>query len=226
MPYRVGVDVGGTFTDATVIDEKGQIRIAKSSTTPKDISLGILKVLTKCANQFETELKDFLSQVTLFVHGTTVATNTLLEHKGAKTGLITTKGFRDIIELKRAHKPDLWNLHLQKTPDLIPRFLRLGVTERIDSDGKEITALNEGEVKKAVKILIDNKVEAIAIGTLFSYLNPAQEIRIKQIIKKEEPQIYACTSSEVLPQIREFERFSATVVNATLMPIVTNTLTN
>ncbi len=115
MPYRIGVDVGGTFTDATVIDDSGQIRIAKSSTTPKNIPEGIFRALTKCANQFDQSLKDFLGDASLFVHGTTIATNTLLEHKGAKTGLITTQGFRDTLELKRAHKPDLWNIHIKKT---------------------------------------------------------------------------------------------------------------
>jgi len=165
-------------------------------------------------------LEEYLSYVRFFVHGTTIATNTLLEHRGAKTGLITTKGFRDIIEMRRAHKPDLWNLRVKVPDPIVPRYLRIGVTERIDKNGKIVTPLNEDEVREAVRFFKKEKVEAIAVCTLFSFLNDTHERRIKEIIKEEYPEAYISISSEVLPQIREFERMSATVVNAYLQPIV------
>jgi N-methylhydantoinase A len=144
----------------------------------------------------------------------------MLEYKGAKTGLITTKGFRDSLEMRRAHKPELWNLFLPPPPMLVPRYLRLGVTERIDYKGDIIEPLSEDEVKDALKIMKKHDIESIAVCTLFSYINDIHERRIKEIIQDEFPEAYVSISSEILPQIREYERTSTTVVNAYLMPVV------
>ena len=221
MPeFRVGTDIGGTFTDTISIDEKGRISMAKSSTTYKDLAIGVFNCLEEAADEYKMTLGEYLGSIRFFVHGTTIATNTLLEQRGAKTGLITTKGFRDIIEMRRAHKPDLWNLRVKPMDPIVPRYLRIGVTERIDKEGKVVTPLNEDEVREAVRLMKKEGVESIAVCTLFSFLNDVHERRIKEIIKEEYPEVYVSISSEVLPQIREFERMSATVVNAYLQPIV------
>ncbi|MCD6485624.1 MAG: hydantoinase/oxoprolinase family protein [Candidatus Odinarchaeota archaeon] len=218
--FRVGTDIGGTFTDTVAIDKDGKIMLGKSSTTYKDLAIGVFNCLEEVAEKYKLGLTEFLGQIRFFVHGTTIATNTLLEHRGAKTGLITTKGFRDIIEMRRAHKPDLWNLRVKQPDPIVPRYLRIGVEERIDKNGNIITPLNEEEVREAVRLFKKEKVESIAVCTLFSFLNDAHEKRIKEIIKEEYPEVYVSISSEVLPQIREFERTSATVINAYLQPIV------
>ncbi|RLG45784.1 MAG: hydantoinase/oxoprolinase family protein [Thermoproteota archaeon] len=218
--FRVGIDVGGTFTDAIVIDEEGKISLFKSPTTPKDISEGVFNCLKKAAEHYNMSLTKFVSKIKIFVHGTTIATNTLLTRRGAKCGLITTKGFRDIIEMMRGHKPDLWNLRVKPPTPLVPRYLRIGVTERVDYKGDIITPLNEDEVRKAIEFFKSENVESIAVCFLFSFLNDKHEKRVKEIIQEEWPEVYVSISSEVLPQIREFERTSATVVNAYLMPVV------
>ncbi|HHY96317.1 MAG TPA: hydantoinase/oxoprolinase family protein, partial [Firmicutes bacterium] len=133
--YRVGIDIGGTFTDAVVIDDRGHIDIFKDPSTPHDPSIGLLNCLRKAARAYGLGFSDFLNRTELLVHGTTVATNTMLQYKGAKVGLITTKGFRDALEMFRAHKDDLWDLSAQRPPMIVPRYLRVGVTERLDYRG-------------------------------------------------------------------------------------------
>jgi N-methylhydantoinase A len=209
-----------------VISENGSINTFKELSTPKDQSIGLFNVIKKAAGFFNKSLEEFLGGTDLFVHGTTVATNTLLTATGAKTGLILTKGFRDTIEMRRAHKDNIWDLFLYTAPPLVPRFLRLGVEERVDYTGSVVTKLNEQEVIDICDTFKKEGVEAVAICTLFSYLNDAHEKRIKQIVEEQMPGVFVSRSSEVLPQIREYERQSTTAANAYVGPKLTVYLTN
>jgi N-methylhydantoinase A len=226
MKMRMGVDIGGTFTDCVVVDDKSTIHTFKELSTPKDPSIGLYNVIQKAAEYFKKSLKELLGELDVFCHGTTVATNTLLTGTGAKTGLILSKGFRDSIEMRRAHKENIWDLYLPIPPPLVPRYLRLGVTERIDYKGDVIQALVEDDVKKICKTFIKEGVEAVAVCTLFSYLNEEHELKIRTIVEKELPDAFISISSEVLPQIREYERMSTTVANAYVGPKLTVYLSN
>ncbi len=220
VTYRVGIDIGGTFTDQVVVTSTGEMYIFKSPSTPADSSIGLFDCLKKAAKFFELEFPVFMNRVDLLVHGTTVATNTMLQYNGAKTGLMTTKGFRDSLEMRRAHKENIWDLSLASPPPIIPRHLRLGVTERLDYSGKVITPLDEAETRLVVNQLKAEGVTAIAVCTLFSFMNPVHEKRIREIILEEYPECYVSISSEILPQIREYERTSTTAVNAYVGPVL------
>jgi N-methylhydantoinase A len=224
--FRVGIDIGGTFTDGVVITDDGQMRIFKALSTPADSSVGMFHCLQKAADAFGLSRAEFLGRVELLVHGTTVATNTMLQYNGARTGLITTKGFRDALEMRRAHKENIWDLSLAPPPPIIPRYLRLGVTERLNYAGQVVTPLDEAETRQAVRRLKTEGVRAIAVCTLFSFLNPVHERRIREIILEEFPECYVSISSEILPQIREYERTSTTAVNAYVGPILGRYLRN
>ncbi len=221
MKLRMGVDTGGTFTDCVVIDENGAVHSFKELSTPKDPSIGLYNVIKKAAGFFGMELSDFLGELDFFAHGTTVATNTLLTGTGAVTGLILTKGFRDTIEMRRAHKDNIWDLFLPVPPPLVPRFLRVGVDERVDYQGKVVKELNEDDVREACRIFKQNSVKAVAVCTLFSFLNDSHEKRIREILLEEMPDAFISVSSEVLPQIREYERSSTTAANAYVGPKLT-----
>ena len=221
MKLRMGVDTGGTFTDCVVIDEKGKIHSFKELSTPRDPSIGLYNVIRKAADFFGKSFKDFLGELDFFAHGTTVATNTLLTGTGAVTGLILTKGFRDTIEMRRAHKDNIWDLALPVPTPLVPRYLRRGIEERIDYKGDVVTELNEADIREACRIYKRNNVAAVAVCTLFSFLNDAHEQRIREIVQEELPDAFISISSEVLPQIREYERSSTTVANAYVGPKLT-----
>jgi len=216
----VGIDIGGTFTDAVVITSAGEMHIFKSPSTPADSSIGMFDCLQKAADEFGLKLGEFLKKVELLVHGTTVATNTMLQYKGAKTGLITTRGFRDALEMRRAHKENIWDLSLAPPPPIIPRYLRLGVTERLNYAGEVVTPLDEEETRQAARQLKAESVQAIAVCTLYSFINPAYERRIREIILQEFPDCFVSISSEILPQVREYERTSTTAVNAYVGPVL------
>jgi N-methylhydantoinase A len=209
-----------------VIVEGGVIHTFKELSTPEDQSIGLYNVIAKAAAFFGQDLRTFLGGADLFVHGTTVATNTLLTGTGAKTGLILTKGFRDTLEMRRAHKDNIWDLFLHIAQPLVPRYLRRGVAERLDYLGREVTPLNEGEVREICADFRKEGVTAVAICTLFSYLNDSHEKRIRAIVEEELPGVFVSHSSEVLPQIREYERQSTTVANAYVGPKLTVYLTN
>lgn len=226
MNFRVGVDIGGTFTDCVVIDKKGTIYTFKELSTPKDPSIGLYNVICKAAEYFEKTLYKFLGEVDLFSHGTTVATNTLLTGTGARIGLILTKGFRDTLEMRRAHKENIWDLYLPIPPPLVPRYLRLGVSERVNYKGEIIKPLIKEDIKKLCEKFKKEKIEAVAICTLFSYLNDKHEKQIREAVQKELPNAFISISSEVLPQIREYERMSTTVANAYVGPKLTVYLSN
>jgi N-methylhydantoinase A len=221
MKLRMGVDTGGTFTDCVVIDEIGKIHTFKELSTPRDPSIGLYNVIKKAASFFGQELHSFLKSLDFFAHGTTVATNTLLTATGAVTGLIHTMGFRDTLEMRRAHKNNIWDLYLPIPEPLVPRFLRMGVTERVDSNGTILTPLDEDDVVEACRVFRKHGVTAVAVNLLFSFLNDRHEKRILEIVSRELPDAFISISSEVLPQIREYERTSTTVANAYVGPKLT-----
>lgn len=217
---RVGVDSGGTFTDVCIFDEStGDVFVWKVSSTPHDPSEGI-------ATGIEQGLKEVSGSrpaqesVIYFGHGTTVGTNALITGRGADTGLITTAGFRDVLEIRRQKRPDLYDLQTVKPPILASRDKRLEVRERILFDGSVETPLNEEDVRAAVRKLKEEGVGAIAICTLFSFLEPKHEARIRAIVEEEYPDAFISVSHEIAPEFREYERLSTTVVNAYLGPIM------
>jgi len=224
--YRVGIDIGGTFTDAVVITSGGEMHVFKAPSTPADSSIGLFDCLEKASALFLLELREFLRRVDLLVHGATVATNTMLQYSGAKTGLITTKGFRDALEMRRAHKENIWDLSLAPPPQIIPRRLRLAVTERINYAGEPIVPLDEDETRRVARQLRKEGVIAIAVCTLFAFLNPVHEQRIREIIREEVPGCFVSISSEILPQVRQHERSSPTAVNAYVGPVLGRCLSN
>ncbi|MBG7610405.1 MAG: hydantoinase/oxoprolinase family protein [Anaerolineae bacterium] len=220
MSYRVGIDIGGTFTDGVAVGPAGAIDIFKDLSTPGDPSVGVFNVLRKAAQYYKLPAAEFLGQIELLVLGTTVATNTMLEHKGVPTGLITTKGFRDSLEMRRGYKPNIWDLSPQRPPMIVPRYLRLGVTQRMDYCGEIITPLDEEDARTVIRKLRASGVESIAVCLLFSYINDSHERRIQELIAEEFPEAYISISSAILRQVREYERTSTAVVNAYVGPVV------
>ncbi len=215
MGYQIGIDVGGTFTDLLVCDEAGNTRICKSPTTPADPSLGVFSALEQAAQDSGDELGDFLSRVDAIVHGTTITTNAVLTRTGANTGFITTRGFRDLLAMRRGMKTgERYDLELEPPPVLVERALTLTVTERIDAHGRIITPLAEQDVFAAATVLRDAGVEAVAVSYLWSFLNPAHELRTREILQETLPGVYISLSCEVLPQIRVYERHSTTALNS------------
>ena len=161
--YRIGIDVGGTFTDLVAVDESGQAALAKVPSTPADPSIGVLDGLELLANTLGLDLAALLAETDRIVHGTTVATNALLEHKGARVGLLTTQGHRDVIEMREGLKDDRYNLRLPPPEQLVPRRLRLGVRERTRADGRIETPLDEASLDHAIEVLKQAEVEAVAV---------------------------------------------------------------
>jgi len=219
---RIGIDVGGTFTDLFLLDESsGRTVRHKLSSTPDDPYKapiqGILEVLQKANIGAQ--------QVGFVGLGTTVATNALIERKGAITGLLTTKGFRDVLEIGRQSRPHTYNLLARKPKPLVPRELRLEVDERIGADGSIITPLSEADVNDVVIQLVNKGVTSIAICFINSYANPVHEKRVVEIIRKNWPEIEITSSQELMPEFREYERLSSTVINAYLMSVMKRYLT-
>ena len=219
MTYRVGIDIGGTFTDFALL--KGdEVVLHKNLSTPEDRSLGVMEGLGKLAEKEGLELGDFLGKCDAIVHGTTVADNTLIEMNGALTGLITTEGFRDEIEYRRGFKEDIWDVRLAPPKQITPRRRRLTVPERILHDGTVHRALDEDALREACRKLRLQNVEAVAISFLFSFVNPEHERRAKEIVTQEIQNAYISASHEVLPRAPEYDRTSTTVVNAYVGPRV------
>ncbi|MBI4220121.1 MAG: hydantoinase/oxoprolinase family protein, partial [Chloroflexi bacterium] len=214
--YRIGVDIGGTFTDLVFAGPDGVFWTKKVSSTPDDYARGILEGTLALLS----ELKNDPAQVRSIVHGTTVATNAIAEHRGAKTALLTTKGFRDVLELRRLRTPELYSLFYSPPKPLVERRLRLEVDERIGAQGEVVTPLDEATVHAALDRLVEEGVEAIAVCLLHSYRNPFHERRVGEIVRKRLPDVHLSLSVDVLPEVREYERTSTTVVNAYIGPIV------
>ncbi len=220
MSFNIGIDVGGTFTDIVVADGDGRTVTAKAGTTPHDQSIGVMEGVALAAQALGLPVGELLSRTSRIVHGTTVATNALLEGRGARTGMLTTAGHRDVIEMREGLKPDRYNLRMPPPEPLVPRWLRLGVRERLRADGSVETPLDPASLEAAVDALAQAQVEAVAICFLHSWRNPAHERQAAEAIRRRLPGAYVAVSSEVLPEIKEFERFSAAVANAAVGPVI------
>lgn len=218
MGYVIGIDVGGTFTDFVALDLSQTLFHGKVSSTPGDESEGVLAAIRSISQREYKALAEFLNQTDLIILGTTVATNTMLEFKGSNTGMLTTQGFRDVIELRGNYKESLFDLKLPPPYPIVPRRKRLGVMERVDYSGKVVAPLDEDGLRQAIRSLKTVGVESIAVCFLFSYVNPAHELRAREIILEEYPEATVSLSHEILPQVREFERFSTTIINAYVSP--------
>lgn len=223
MGYMVGVDVGGTFTDLTLVDSKnGEIKNHKVSSTPDDPSRAIMQGIREILEMNSIAVED----VQYLAHGTTVATNALIERKGAVTGLIVTEGFRDLLEIGRQTRPSLYNFFAEKPEPVIPGNLRLEVNERLLANGEVYRAVNEVSLKKAIQELKEKGVEAIAVCFLFSYLNPEHEKKAVEMIKEQFPEVYVSASHELVPEFREYSRLSTIALNAYLGPVMKHYMEN
>ena len=214
--FRAGVDIGGTFTDIVLLGDDGSRYTKKVSSTVDDYARAIVDGLAALLGEIGADT----SGIVELLHGTTVASNAILEHKGARTGLITTKGFRDVLEIRNLRMPRLYDMSWTKPPPLIERRLRTEVDERVNAEGGIDRPLDEESVERAVKFLVGEGVEAIAVCLLHSYLNPAHEERVKEIAARLAPGVILSISAEILPVINEYERTSTTVINAYVRPIV------
>src|SRR5919198_1208727 len=218
--YRVGVDVGGTFTDIVLLGADGTIHTKKISSSVENYASAIVEGLLELFR--ETRLAgDAIEEIR---HGTTVASNAILEHKGARTGLITTQGFRDVLEIRTLRMPRMYDIGWTKPAPLVERRLRKVVDERISAAGEIERPLAPRDAERAVDELLAERVEAIAVCLLHSFTNPAHELAIKDIVRRKSPQLPCSISSEVLPEIKEYERTSTTVINAYVTPIVAHYL--
>ncbi len=222
--YRIGIDVGGTFTDLVAIDDSGAATLAKVPSTPEDPSLGVLAGLDALARLLRLDQATLLAATDRIVHGTTVATNALLERKGARLGLLTTEGHRDVIEMREGLKDDRYNLRLPPPEQLVPRRRRLAVRERMRADGRVETPLDPESLAAAIAVLRREQVEAVAVCYLHAWRDSAHERATGEAIAKALPGVYVSLSSRVLPQIKEFERVSTTIVNAYVGPVLSRYL--
>ncbi|WP_408010068.1 hydantoinase/oxoprolinase family protein [Pseudalkalibacillus sp. A8] len=207
---RVATDIGGTFTDLVYVDQNGKVGIAKTHTTPPNFEKGVMDVIEKSGIDQKA--------IKTFIHGTTVIINALTERKGAKTGLITTKGFRDVLEIARGNRPDLFNVRYQKPTPFVDRYLRKEVDERLDHNGNVITSLDKDQVKEVVRYFQKEGVEAIAVAYLHAYNNPLHEKETVKLIKELWPEVAVTASHEVTKEWREFERTSTAVLNSYVKP--------
>ena len=210
---RLAADIGGTFTDVAFFDEDtGQMRLGKTLSTPRHMVEGIVHGVEKAGTQFQ--------DAELFLHGSTVAINTLVERKGARTALLITEGFRDIYEIGRINRPDAYNLFFRKHVPLVERALRFEVHERLTAEGTVHIPLDETGVHAICDRLLEQRIEAVAILLLHCYANPKHEIRVREIVEQRMPGVFVTTSHELSQEYREFERCSTTVANAYVGPIM------
>ena len=223
MGYRVGIDIGGTFTDFALLSGS-EVILHKNLSTPEDRSAGVMNGLEKLAQMLGLPLRDFLGQCDAIVHATTIADNTLIEMNGALTGLITTEGFRDEMEYRRGFKENIWDVRLEPPKQITPRRRRLTVPGRILADGSIYQPLDEAAVRECCRRLRKQHVESVAICLIFSFVNPVHEKRVAQIVAEEMPGVHISNSYEVLPRAPEYDRTSTTVVNAYIAPRVTSYL--
>lgn len=219
---RIGIDSGGTFTDMVLIDADSRRWVFKRPSVPSNPAQGVLGVLDTGAAHFGLTLGELLSRCERVIHGTTVATNLMLEGKGAKVGLVCTHGFRDSLEIRRGIRPDIWNHREPFAPVLVPRYLRLGVRGRLAADGSQLERLMEEDVAQAAQFFAQEGVEAIAVCLLHAYANPVHEHRVVELLQHygaANPAVqWISASSDIIPMIGEYERTSGTVINASLAP--------
>ena len=219
---RVAADIGGTFTDIAFIDAQGAIRTRKVPSTPDDYAEGVLRGV----HELGTETGHHIAAYSDLLHACTVATNAILELRGARTALVTTRGFRDVLEMRRVRVPRLYEPLYEKPQPLVPRHLRLEIAERMGPRGEIITPLDPGDVARVATLLRAERVEAIAVCFLHSYANPSHERQAGEILRAALPDIFVTLSCDVLPQLREYERTSTTVINAYVGPPVRRYLTS
>ena len=220
MSFRIAVDVGGTFTDVVAADSTGRISFAKAPSTPADQTIGTLDAIARLSETLGLSVTDLLGQTERIVHGMTVATNALLERKGAKVGLLTTQGHRDVLEMREGLKPERYNMRLPRQEPLVPRHLRLGVRERVRADGRIEIPLDRSSLDTAISTLKRSGVTSVAVCYLHAYRDPGHELETRRAIEAAIPDAHISLSSDVLPQIKEFERVSTTVVNAYVGPLI------
>ncbi|HEY8885134.1 MAG TPA: hydantoinase/oxoprolinase family protein, partial [Chloroflexota bacterium] len=215
--YRLGIDIGGTFTDATLVDEAtGELRIGKVPTTPRDPSQGFLEASRRILQRAGVAP----AEVAYLVHATTVATNAIIEGTTAPAAFVTTEGFRDLLEIQRQIRPSLYDLQFEKPRPLVPRNLCFGVPERLDSRGAVLVPLDEAAVRAIARRLRAEGIRTIAVCFLHAYLNPSHERRAGEILREELPEAFISLSAEVAPEFREYFRASTTVINAALQPVI------
>jgi N-methylhydantoinase A len=221
MTWRIGIDIGGTFTDVALVEEaSGRIGVAKVPTTPADPAEGVLRALETAMSRYAVSAAD----VGLLSHATTIVTNAILEEKGARAALVTTRGFRDVLELRRSARANLYDLFQDPPATLIPRRRRFEITERVGADGKIVTPLAEDEIDGLVAALKAARVDAVAVALVFSFLAPAHERRLGERLRVALPGVPVFLSSDVLPEIKEFERTSTTAICAYVGPVLASYL--
>jgi N-methylhydantoinase A len=226
VSFKIGVDVGGTFTDFLLLGARGRAWAHKELSTPADPSDAVMRGLGALAGSQGKELRDFLGEVSIIVHGTTVTTNAVLTGRTARTALLTTRGFRDALQMRRGVREEMYDNRYHPPPPVVARDLRLPVTERIDADGKVVTHLVEQDVGAAVEELKRRDIEAVAICFMHAHANRDHEARAAALVREGMPGAYVSASSEVLPQVRFYERTSTTVLNAAVGPILSRYLGN
>ncbi|MEQ8232173.1 MAG: hydantoinase/oxoprolinase family protein [Gammaproteobacteria bacterium] len=231
--YLCGLDIGGTFTDCVLIDEDGHLTIAKAPSTPGNFAAGVIEAIERAATRVGLSMSELLASITVLAHGTTVGTNTIIQRRGARVGLITTKGHNDVIHIMRGSRglsgqdiKLIVHIPESKKPEpLIPKRLVRGVSERVDCFGKVVVPLNEDEARQAIIELRDAGCEALAICCLWSFLEPAHEQRIKQLAEELAPDLYVTCSSELAPKWGEYERTTAVALNAYIGPVTVGYVT-
>ncbi|MFQ6091042.1 MAG: hydantoinase/oxoprolinase N-terminal domain-containing protein [Candidatus Bipolaricaulia bacterium] len=211
MAKRLAIDIGGTFTDLVALDEeKGTILLEKDHTTPDNFARGVINTIDK--SRLDPR------EISQFVHGTTVVINAITERKGAKLALITTKGFRDVLEIQRANRPDMYNLFYRKPRPFVPRRYRFEVEERLNYKGEVLRELNEDDVRRAIARCKEEGIESIAVCFIHSYANPAHERRVRELVEELYPEAHVTLSHEIIKEWREYERTNTAVLNAYVKP--------
>lgn len=226
MRYKIGIDVGGTFTDFLLASANGDTRIYKVLSTPEDPSIGLMRGLEEMAQELKLSLKEFIKNVDTIVHGTTVTTNAVLTYRGAKTGLLTTQGLRDTLEMRRGIREEQFNNRFTNVEPLVPRYLRYPIKERLDYKGDILTPIDRSEIEEALRFFKKEGIEAIAICFMNSFANPEHERIAAGVVQEIMPDCYLTVSSVLLPSIRFYDRVSTTVLNSYVGPILKNYLKN
>ncbi len=220
MTYKVGIDVGGTFTDFLLMDEKGTPGVFKVLSTPGDPSVAVLQGLEAMAGSLSCTLERFLREVEIIVHGTTVTTNAVITGNTARTALLTTKGFRDALQMRRGVREELYNNRYLPPPPVVPRFLRIPVDERVDHTGRVLRKMSREDVLQGIELCRSHGVEAVAVCFMHAYAEDEHEQRTGDLVREHFPDAYLSISSDILPQVRFYDRVSTTVLNSAVGPIL------
>jgi N-methylhydantoinase A len=226
MSYKIGIDVGGTFTDFLLTRRDGSSQIYKVLSTPKDPSIATIQGIGEMARDLNLRAEEFLNQVETIVHGTTVTTNATLTYNGARTGLLTTEGLRDALEMRRGIREEQYNNRFENAQPVVPRYLRLPVKERLDYQGEVVSPLDEDSVSTALETFKEEGVQAVAICLINSFANADHEERVARLVKKAMPEAFLSISSEISPAIRFYDRVSTTALNAYVGPVLESYLTS